>query len=142
MRRQPQKRSVPTRRAVLALTASLSVVPDVDGGHQQRNGAAATIDPEVFLDEATSTQEQLGLRSKRELNHRRNRNRNRNRNQNRNNDAEVQTTTGGGVGGGSIRLRLYWEQGYFWQEDKDEMWWCMGESFSVDFLISEAAIIL
>jgi hypothetical protein len=27
----------------------------------------------------------------------------------------------------SSRLRLYWEEGYFWQEDKDEMWWCMGE---------------
>ena len=31
----------------------------------------------------------------------------------------------------SFRLRLYWEEGYFWQEDSDEMWWCMGEFFRV-----------
>ena len=29
----------------------------------------------------------------------------------------------------SFRLRLYWEEGYFWQDDSDEMWWCMGEFF-------------
>ncbi|KAL3794404.1 hypothetical protein HJC23_012941 [Cyclotella cryptica] len=26
---------------------------------------------------------------------------------------------------GSFRLKLYWEEGYFWQEKTDERWWCM-----------------
>ena len=42
---------------------------------------------------------------------------------------------GGGGGGGSspvssptsnyFRLRLYWEKGYFWQETREETFWCM-----------------
>lgn len=32
--------------------------------------------------------------------------------------------------GPSFRLKLYWEEGYFWQEKTEERWWCMscGES--------------
>ena len=143
MHRQLQKRSVPMKRTVLALTASLSIATEVVGGHQQRDDAAATFNPEEYEDEVTSTPERRVLRSsERKLDHRRNRNRNRNRNgnrdidaeaqatkDNRNVDADVQTNTDGDGGKGSVRLRLYWEQGYFWQEDKDEMWWCMGEFY-------------
>ena len=155
--RKLQKRSVPMTRAVLALTATLSIAPDVVGGHKQRDEAAAAINPEKYEDEATSTPGRRVLRSsERKLNHRRNRNRKRNRNRdnvaelqttkdNRNVDAEVETNTDGdgddGQGKESVRLRLYWEQGYFWQEDKDEMWWCMGEFISAVSLSIELSVI-
>ena len=32
--------------------------------------------------------------------------------------------------GGSVRLRMYWERGFFWQESSEEVYWCMAHSQS------------
>ena len=117
MLRQQKTRMVPAKRgAVLALAVSLSSASDVVGGHQQRDGDGTPSEPGEYDDAP-------GLRVKTIDEHRK---KNGNRNRNRNNDVEVRTADGGGDEE-SFRLRLYWEDGYFWQEDKDEMWWCMGE---------------
>ena len=123
-------RMAPAKRgAVLALAVSLSSAGDVVGGHQRRDGDGTPSEPGEYDDAPGQRVKTIdeGLRGGRQLSHRKkNGNRNRNRNRNRNNDVEVRTADGGGDEE-SFRLRLYWEDGYFWQEDKDEMWWCMGE---------------
>ena len=55
-----------------------------------------------------------GLRSGRALNHAKSRS--------SDEDSKARSSDGD-----SFRLRLYWEEGYFWQECKEEMWWCMRE---------------
>jgi hypothetical protein len=115
--RHRQKRTVPPKRAMLALAVSISRAGDVRG--HQSDGVAA---PEVQEnDEAAPTLGRVqtiegGSRGGRQLNHN-----------------DVRTTDGENEG--SFRLRLYWEDGYFWQDYPDEMWWCMGEFLSGGDLI-------
>jgi hypothetical protein len=135
MLRQQKMRMVPAKcGAVFALAVSLSSAGDVVGGPQRRDGDVVASEPEEYDEEAASTPGQQvktideGLRGRRQLSDKKNRNRNKSRN--RYNDVDVRTADGGG-NEESFRLRLYWEDGYFWQESKDEMWWCMGEYLNV-----------
>ena len=114
MMRIRRTRSGPTKRAMLALTASLSGRVDVLGQRQDDIGVVTK--PEYYeMEDTNESQKESvveggevggGLRSGRALNH-----------------ASVRTSDDGD----SFRLRLYWEEGYFWQEYKEEMWWCMRE---------------
>ena len=126
MMRLKQTRAGPSKRAMLALTVSLSKYGDV-GGHRQDIGVATPEGlEEEYSEEDTSTPPGQAFtsdlvgglrRSERALNHK-----------------NVRTID---EDGGSFRLRLYWEDGYFWQEYKEEMWWCMRElrNLFVSFII-------
>ena len=125
MMRRRQKRTVPPKRAALALAVSLSSAGDV-GGHGS-DGVAAPREVEEH-DEALALTPghartiEGGSRGGRQLNHK-----------------DVRAADEGEEG--SFRLRLYWEDGYFWQEYPDEMWWCMGEFFRGSDLIRAGEVI-
>ncbi|CAB9527247.1 receptor-like protein kinase [Seminavis robusta] len=45
--------------------------------------------------------------------------------------ATVSTGTGGGTTSGSFRLKIYWEQGYDWQDEYVERKWCLVRNYRV-----------
>ena len=116
-------RSGPTKRAMLALTASLSGRVDVVARRGDDIGDVAKPEYKDVEDTTETPKGRVlddvgeaggGLRRSggRDLNH-----------------ASVRTSDVDSFDGDSFRLRLHWEEGYFWQEYKEEMWWCMREFF-------------
>ena len=119
--RRGQNWTVPPKRAALALAISLSSAGDV-GGHRS-DGVAAPREVGEHDEALTPTPGHArtieeGSRGVRKLNH-----------------DDVRATADGEDAAASFRLRLYWEEGYLWQDYPDEMWWCMGEFLSDGDLI-------
>ena len=125
--RRGQKRTVPPKRAALALVVSLSSAGGV-GGHQS-DGVAVPREVGEHAEALTSTLGHAqtiegGSRGMRKLNH-----------------DDARAAANGEDAAASFCLRLYWEKGYLSQDTPDEMWWCMGEFLSADDLIRERKVI-
>ena len=125
--RRGQKRTVPPKRAALALVVSLSSAGGV-GGHRS-DGVASPREVGEHDEALTPTPGHArtiegGSRGMRKLNH-----------------DDVRAAADGEDAAASFRLRLYWEKGYLWQDTPDEMWWCMGEFLSAGDLIRARGVI-